>query len=172
MLEEDEDYQFQDPKKMPLFHKAMEIFEIVNHLADVVKDEIEKDSENYEMVLTQNAIEHMRENASLIPVKIGGAINIELYDLKMENAALIRKAAREISVNCTGLNIVSIGETDHLKMLKDEIEEFRILFAEWVKTFDPWNYIIDRWGLFNPPGVNYDDHDPDDDIPFDPNDLE
>jgi hypothetical protein len=51
------------------------------------------------------------------------------------------------------------------------MEEFRILFAEWVATFDNENYSIDRWGLFNPPGVNYDDHDPDDDIPFDPDDF-
>jgi len=51
------------------------------------------------------------------------------------------------------------------------VDELRILFAEWVKTFDPWDYIIDRWGLFNPPGINYDDHDPDDDIPFDPNNF-
>ncbi|MDP3643540.1 MAG: hypothetical protein Q8S54_10170 [Bacteroidota bacterium] len=29
------------------------------------------------------------------------------------------------------------------------------------------NYFIDRWGLFNPPGVGPFDHDPDDDIPFD-----
>lgn len=27
-------------------------------------------------------------------------------------------------------------------------------------------YIIDRWGLFNPPGVGPFDKDPDDDIPF------
>lgn len=53
----------------------------------------------------------------------------------------------------------------------EEVELFRVEFAERVKTFDPWNYIIDRWGLFNPPGVNYDDHDPDDDIPFNPEDF-
>ncbi len=60
---------------------------------------------------------------------------------------------------------------DYLQVLRDEIELFRVEFAEWVKTFDHWDYIIDRWGLFNPPGVNYDDHDPDDDIPFNPNDI-
>ena len=52
-----------------------------------------------------------------------------------------------------------------------EIDEFRILFTEWVKTFDEWNYSIDRWGLFNPPDINYGDHDPDDDIPFNPSDF-
>jgi hypothetical protein len=28
------------------------------------------------------------------------------------------------------------------------------------------DYIIDRWGLFNPPGVSPFDKDPDDGIPF------
>ena len=56
--------------------------------------------------------------------------------------------------------------SEYLDLLRNEVEEFRVLFAEWVKTFDQWNYIIDRWGLFNPPGINYDDYDPDDDIPF------
>jgi hypothetical protein len=89
----------------------------------------------------------------------------------MENAAIIRKAAREISTNCTGLKICGYKHTDYLELLRHEVEDFRILFAEWVKTFDQWNYIIDRWGLFNPPGIDYDTHDPDDDIPFNPNDL-
>jgi hypothetical protein len=40
--------------------------------------------------------------------------------------------------------------------------------VDWVAGFDQWNYLIDRWGLFNPPGVTAHDHDPDDDLPFDP----
>jgi len=30
--------------------------------------------------------------------------------------------------------------------------------------FDKWDYVIDRWGLFNPPGVGPFDKDPDEDI--------
>lgn len=52
-----------------------------------------------------------------------------------------------------------------------ELDTFRVLFAEWVNTFDCWNYHIDRWGLFNPPGINYDDIDPDEDLPFNPDDF-
>ncbi|WP_262891436.1 hypothetical protein [Salinimicrobium marinum] len=36
-----------------------------------------------------------------------------------------------------------------------------------MKTFDQWDYILDRWGLFNPLGINIEDPDPDDDLPFD-----
>ena len=42
----------------------------------------------------------------------------------------------------------------------------RLLLIDWVAGFDKWDYIIDRWGLFNPPGIGPFDKDPDDDIPF------
>lgn len=83
----------------------------------------------------------------------------------MENAAIIRKSAREIVLDLRGIQMYGFKETEYLDLLRKEVEKFRILFAEWVQTFDPWDYNIDRWGLFNPPGVNYDDHDPDEDIP-------
>ncbi|HNW57202.1 MAG TPA: hypothetical protein PLR88_09465 [Bacteroidales bacterium] len=51
-------------------------------------------------------------------------------------------------------------------MVRDLIEEYRLLFIDWVAGFDKWDYIIDRWGLFNPPGVGPFDKDHDDDIPF------
>ncbi len=89
----------------------------------------------------------------------------------MENASVIRKAAREILTSCTGMQLCGYQDDDYIQLLRGEIEEFRILFAEWVKSFDQFNYQIDRWGLFNPVGVNYDDYDPDDDIPFDVDDF-
>ena len=110
------------------------------------------------------------ENATIILAKIKGAEDA-IYDIKMENATLIRKCAREIRTNTYGFEILKFKKSDYLDLLRNEIDEFRILFAEWVKTFDQWNYIIDRWGLFNPPGIEYDDHDPDDDLPFNPDDF-
>ena len=37
-------------------------------------------------------------------------------------------------------------ETRYLKVLRDAIEEFRILFIEWVNGFDKSNDIPDEWG--------------------------
>jgi hypothetical protein len=39
-------------------------------------------------------------------------------------------------------------------MVRDLIEEYRVLFVEWVAGFDNSNALYDDWGLFNPPGVN------------------
>lgn len=114
----------------------------------------------------------MMENALLLPAKIAVVQGIDLYDLKMEKATLIRKAARELYVQAGSLRFDdSIKDKDYIELLWSTIEEFRLLFINWVENFDPWNYIKDDWGLFNPPGVSAHDKDPDEDIPFDPNDF-
>lgn len=114
----------------------------------------------------------MMENALLLPAKIAGVQGIDLYDLKMENATLIRKAARELCVQAGSLRFdETIMDKDYIELLRNTIEEFRLLYIDWVENFDPWNYIKDDWGLFNPPGVSAHDKDPDEDIPFDSNDF-
>ncbi|MHB1105830.1 MAG: hypothetical protein ACYCZ2_05650 [Lutibacter sp.] len=166
-----EDTRYDRLKKMPLFIKAQEIMEISLKISEnVLKHDIENLDET-EGKLLESYAQYIRENATIIPAKISGAEAVEIYDLKMENAAIIRKAARELSTYCTGLAMCGYKNTDYLQLLRNEVEEFRVLFAEWVKTFDQWNYIIDRWGLFNPPGIDYDSHDPDDDIPYESDEL-
>jgi hypothetical protein len=108
----------------------------------------------------------------IIPAKIAGAEAVGLYDLKMENAAIIRKSARDLYVQAGSLRFEeTITDTEYIELLRNEIDEFRLLFIDWVGAFDPWNYIKDNWGLFNPPGVSAHDKDPDDDLPFNPDDF-
>ncbi len=159
-------------EKLPIFKKAMAIQKLVNHIAEAVeKTEIEFENE-IEAEMIQSNVNFMRENSIIIPAKVAGAAKKDmLYDIRMENAAIIRRSAREILTDAAGIEIQGFKDTEYLDLLRTEIEEFRILFAEWVKSFDEWNYVIDRWGLFNPPGVNYDDKDPDDDLPFNSDDF-
>lgn len=168
---DDDDFRSRDKvREMPVYKKAWEIMKLGRKISEAISaDDIEGEDEFKKNMLESN-VRHISLNSSLLPVKIAGAEGGDLYDLRMENAAIIRKAARELLTDSTGLKIAGYPHLDYLQLLRDEVEEFRVLFAEWVKTFDQDNYIIDRWGLFNPPGVNYDDYDPDDDIPFDPPD--
>ncbi len=158
-------------KKLPIYKKAEEISELVRHLVKSVEKTDLKFKRKGEKQLLNHSLAYLMENSLIIPAKIMGAEAVEQYDLKMENAAIIRKAARELVTDTHGIEMTGFKDTEYLDLLRKEVDELRILFAEWVKTFDPWDYIIDRWGLFNPPGINYDDHDPDDDIPFDPNNF-
>ena len=161
-----EDGDFAKFEEAPIYKKAMVIWDLAHRIAEVAA----KTKSNIDLGTERDILEdyagYIMEDASKIAPKIAGAWGDQIYDIKMENAAIIRKAARELSVHMTALEMYGFKETEYCDLLRNEIEEFRILFAEWVNTFDPWDYIIDRWGLFNPPGINYDDHDPDDDIPF------
>ncbi len=174
MFDDTDDNEYEDFKKLeeaPIYKKAMVIWDLAHHIAQVAaKTKGNLDSGAGRDILEEYA-SYIIEDASVIAPKIAGAWGSQIYDLKMENATIIRKAARELSVHMTALEMYGFKEREYCNLLRKEIEEFRILFAEWVNTFDPWDYIIDRWGLFNPPGVNYDDHDPDDDIPFDPSEF-
>lgn len=152
-----------DFRKEPLYQKAEEILQMVHRIVDLIPEDDE---------MLQSTGGFMMDDALRLPAKIAGAMGADLYDIQMENAAIIRKSARDIYVSCNHFFAANFKETEYLHLLRQTIEEFRILFAEWVKTFDPWNYIIDRWGLFNPPGINYDDKDPDDDNPFNTDDPE
>lgn len=162
---------FERIRKMPIYVKAEEISELVHHLVQSIENTDIKFSRRGEEALLNHSLSYLMENSLIIPAKIAGAEGVDLYDIKMENAAIIRKAARELATDTYGIEMIGFKDTEYLDLLRTKVDEFRILFAEWVQTFDPWDYIIDRWGLFNPPGVSYDDHAPDDDIPLDINDL-
>lgn len=144
------------PEQMPLFQKGKEIYELTSKIADLIPEENE---------MLRSFKQFMLEDAATLVVKVGGAEASDLYDLKMECAVLIRKAARDLATHCSGLEMFDFKETHYLHLIREAIEEYRLLFLEWIKKFDPWNYAIDRWGLFNPPGVDAQDPDPDDDLP-------
>ncbi|MGB5983442.1 MAG: hypothetical protein WBG46_14975 [Nonlabens sp.] len=176
---DDEDYDPEAERKriesLPVYIKAREILDLVNRMlegltSDDLKDSEFEDEKDFKEIMFKQNSEYLLSNAMTIPVKIAGAEGAGLYDLRMENAAIIRKAARELITDARGLQMNGFADVEYLDLLRTEVENLRVLFAEWIKTFDKEDYIIDRWNVFNPPGVNYDDHDPDDDIPFDPSD--
>jgi hypothetical protein len=144
-------------ERLPIYLKGKEIFDMVCKLADLIP-------ENNEYLMSVKS--QMLSDAALLTVKIAGAEATGLYDLKMENAAIIRKAARDLMVQNHSLDAFGFEYVEYYQIVRDLIEEYRLLFIVWVAGFDKWDYIIDRWGLFNPPGVGPFDKDPDDDIPF------
>ena len=153
----EEDDEIIDPEKLPIYRKGKEIFDMVNKIADLIPE----DNEHLNSVKG-----FMLQDAGLLSVKVAGAEAAELYDLKMENAAIIRKAARDLMVQQHSLKMFGFEYVEYYQIVRDLIEEYRLLFIDWVAGFDKWNYVIDRWGLFNPPGVGPFDKDPDDDLPF------
>lgn len=159
-MEEEEDNDFPDFRKteeMPIYKKGQEIFDLVFQICGLIPE----DNEYLQCVKTQ-----MLGNAALLSVKVAGAETSGLYDRKMESAAMIRKAARDLLAFNQSLEMFGFKEIEYFDIVRDLIEEYRLYFIDWVAGFDQWNYVIDRWGLFNPPGVGPFDKNPDDDIPL------
>jgi hypothetical protein len=156
-MNSEEDDEIARPERLPIYRKGKEIFDMVSKIADLIPENDEYLNEVKACMLC---------DAALLTVKVAGAEAAELYDLKMENAAIIRKAARDLMVQQHSLDAFGFEYLEYYQMVRDLIEEYRLLFIDWVAGFDKWDYIIDRWGLFNPPGVGPFDKDPDDDIPF------
>ena len=153
---DDEDREI-DPKELPIYKKGREIFEVVNQIGQLIPDDDEPLAHVKGVML---------EDAMMLTVKVAGASAGQLYDIKMEAAAMIRKSARNLMIQNHSLEMFGFDHVEYFQIVRDLLEEYRLLFIDWVSKFDCWDYVIDRWGLFNPPGVGPFDHDPDDDIPF------
>jgi len=156
-MNSDDDDEIIEPEKLPIFRKGEEIYDLVTRITDLIPED------NEHLMFVKSC---MLDDAVQLTVKVAGAEAAGLYDLKMENAALIRKAARDLMVQQHSLDMFGFENVEYYQMVRNLIEEYRLLFIDWVAGFDKWDYIIDRWGLFNPPGVGPFDKDPDDDIPF------
>ncbi len=153
--DDEEDFDLDGYRKLPIFLKAQEIVDLVRKIADLVPEDDEMLNYSIRLII---------EDAYIIPAKIAGAEGADLYDIRMENAAIIRKAARDLTVQYHSLVEFGFEHAEYYLMVRQLVEEFRLLFIDWVAGFDKFNYIIDRWGLFNPPGVGPFDEDIDDKI--------
>jgi len=156
-MNSDEEEDIARPESLPIYRKGEEIFDMVSKITALIPED------NEYLMHVKGC---MLSDAAQLTVKVAGAEAAGLYDLKMENAAIIRKAARDLMVQQHSLEAFGFEYVEYYQMVRDLIEEYRLLFIEWVAQFDKWDYIIDRWGLFNPPGIGPFDKDPDDDIPF------
>jgi len=150
-------------ENLPIYKKGEEIYELVSKIVDLIPMDNEK---------LQFAKQEILTNALLLMVKVAGAEAADLYDIKMESAAIIRKAAHTLLLQYHHLKLFGFEEVEYYEMVRDLIEEYRLLFIDWVGSFDQTNYVVDRWGLFNPPGVGPNDKNPDDDLPFNIDDFE
>jgi hypothetical protein len=124
-------------KKLPVFIKGMELVEITRAIVDSIDEE--KD-----VVCMRD---QMMQNAYIIPAKIAGAEGGDLYSIRMDNAVLIKLAARELQAETSWCLAEDLCDSRYLHMLRAEIENFRLLFIEWVRSFDKTNDIEDDWNI-------------------------
>lgn len=148
MFDNDDDKDFESSydrvHKMPLYQKGAEILDIVRCIADLIDDE------DGELGFAKRL---MLEDAYMLTAKIANAEGGDMYGIRMENAAIIRKAGNNLKLHLHTLRMFGFEHADYYLMVRQKVEEYRLLFIDWVASFDQSNYFIDNWGLFNPPGV-------------------
>lgn len=144
-------------RQLPVFKQGVVILKLVEHIIEGINLNDPYASTHYKTALYERYTYQMMENSLLIPSAIASSHSADLYDLKMENAVIVRKAANEIISDSRGLLASGYKEIEYLDLLCDAVDILRPLFAKWIQTFDTNQYIIDRWGLFNPPGISFDD---------------
>jgi hypothetical protein len=94
------------------------------------------------------AARDMCTNAYIVGVKIMSSEAGNSYTLRMENAAIVRQCAQGIA---TGLLLFATEASDvdgsYVTVVRAEIDQFRLLFIQWVNTFERDEF-TDSWGLF------------------------
>ncbi len=144
--------KFNTAESKALFMKGGEIIELVSEIVSLIP-------EDHEML--NEIAKYMIADSYVLQVKIVGAEAGGLYDIKMECAALIRKAGRDLYVQKYSLEMFDFEYVSYMDLLRDKVDEYKVLFKDWVGTFDPYHAIKDDWGLFNPPGIELPDLDDD-----------
>jgi len=81
-----------------------------------------------------------------VAVKIRSS-EVGLYTIRMENASIIRKNAQFIKSAMLTMMAEEVIDDEHGEVIREEIDKFRLLFREWVSTFQKDEY-EDEWGLF------------------------
>lgn len=137
-----------------LKRKSIELLNLSTTIKDLLPDDDQAEH-------TKN---WLMENAYKIPAKISGAMAVDdVYSIVMENAVIIKVAACELRNAVWSCHILHDMDEKYVHVMRNEIEEFRKIFIEWVKCFDKENDLPDEWHLFNDPSTF-----PEDNEPFDP----
>lgn len=141
----------------PIMLKAIEIFNTVSAICDLIPPESE-----YLMSIKNFIL----ADAAEIVIKLSSAEKSKLWDIKMESAMIIRENARSLTVHYHSLQAFGFEEAPYYKIVRKQIEEFRLLFRVWVAGFNPKHFTTDEWGLLNPPGIPQDYLQRDDELNF------
>lgn len=131
----DEDRDFES---LPVYRKALEIEELTGQIVDTIQDEMQ--AERYG--------QGMLEDAMMLPSKIAAAEAMESYIQKMENATMVKIHARNLLTQTSSIKHLSIVNEQYIQLLRDEVDAFRLLFRDWIKTFEGSDKSGDGWGVF------------------------
>ena len=107
---------------LPIAKKAKDLFVTINAFTETFSDE--EDTLDLKSSLFNNVV--------IINAKILGAEAGDLYSIRMENSVIAYFNAVEIRNTMHTLEMMNIGDADYIEVIRNEVDEFRKVFLEWV----------------------------------------
>jgi hypothetical protein len=156
----------------PLAKKAKEINTIVDALLESLEpdeedddeedmddddsenpEDIEFSDEEQQEMMMETLFHHtkheMRLNSMTIGAKFAAIAASDSYMMTMENAVLMKIAARNLLAQSAMLQYEGSADPEHIQVLRRAVDEFREIFVEWLATIKPGeDDEPDGWGLF------------------------
>jgi hypothetical protein len=123
-----------------VYKQWREVFGLVVAFAENLEDEKNENNRS----TTKSLI---YENALIVAPKIIGAVSVDAYTIKMENAAIIRSNCRQMMEQINFTVLMGWSEEDYKRVIEESLEHFKSLFRIWVATFIK-DGDEDDWGLF------------------------
>lgn len=123
-----------------MYNQWREVFGLVVAFAENLAD----DGEETHPASTKALI---YENVMIVAPKIIGAISMDLYVLKMENASGIRTNAKQMMEQIGFAVLMGWADEAHKQVIEEALYKFRELYKQWVSTFQKDSF-EDEWGLF------------------------
>jgi hypothetical protein len=134
-----------------LYNQWLQVYMLVEGLCDSLHPTTGDEEEGDGIPVSEDYLEQLKDmmlaDATIIPAKISGAEAGDLYVLRMENAAIIRKAANDVYIQCSSFRMMGVATNEELDAVRAEIDIFRDYFKEWVSSFEKDEF-EDEWGLF------------------------
>jgi hypothetical protein len=121
-----------------LYNQWREVFGLVMAFVETLPEEADEFHSTKSMIY---------QNAYVIAPKIISASGDTLYQIKMENAALIRFNCRQMWEQIGFAVLNNKADMEHEEVIEEALNKFKELFRAWVATFKQDEY-EDDWGLF------------------------
>lgn len=143
-----------------LYLKAIDILNLTETIGSMLPD---VENEKSESAFTRQL---MMENAMIIAPRIRGAMAVDTYSIRMENAVMIKVNICQLQLQLCSCETMHGLDSKYIDVMRQEIEAFRRVFIKWIGLFDKENDLPDEWHLFNDPSTF-----PQDDDTFGPDEF-
>ncbi len=141
-----EDMEGEEWKPNATYHACKALYEKWREIVFVLKGLLSTIAEGDDGFHSYTAAQVLQD-AYLIGAKIISSEAGGIYIIRMGNAAVVRELAMGIYSSLLLFIEDDIIDEGHIRVTRNEIDNFRLLFIEWVNTFQK-DECEDEWGLF------------------------